>query len=175
MDGIKKIKIIALLAFFVAVMSLGIGYSSLNTTLEISGMANVYQEKYEVLLSNVHSLLKSEGDTQISTPIILNDTIIFDLKLTQLDNYVSFMFDIVNSGNQDAKITDVYVEGLNEYEQNLEVVYGENLKDKVIKGGEKVSNNLFKITYKNGIFDPYTGFQAIDLKGVKLVVKMAKV
>ena len=51
----------------------------------------------------------------------------------------------------------------------------ENLKDKVIKAGEKVSNNLFKITYKNGIFDPYTGFQAIDLKGVKLVVKMAKV
>lgn len=175
MDGIKKIKIIALLAFFVAVMSLGIGYSSLNTTLEISGMANVYQEKYEVSLSNVHSLLKSEGDTQISTPIILNDTIIFDLKLTQLDNYVSFMFDIVNSGNQDAKITDVYVEGLNEYEQNLEVVYGENLKDKVIKAGEKVSNSLFKITYKNGIFDPYTGFQAIDLKGIKLVVKMAKV
>ena len=175
MDGIKKIKIIAFLAFFVAIMSLGIGYSSLNTTLEISGIANVYQEKYEISLSNVHNLLKSEGDTQISTPIVLDDVITVDFKLTQLNNYVSFMYDIVNSGNQDAKITDVYVEGLNGYEQNLEVVYGENLKGTVIKGGEKVQNNLFKVTYQNGIFDPYTGFQAIDLKGVKLVVKMVKV
>lgn len=175
MDGMKKIKIIAFLAFFVAIMSLGVGYSTLNTTLEINGIAKVYEEKYEVSVSNIHNVLKSEGETTISDPLVKDDVITFDFKLTQLNNYVSFMFDIVNTGNQDAIVKDIHIEGLDPYVANLEVNFNDSLKNTVITGGETLENNLIKIGYKEGIFDPYLGFQAVELRGVRVVVKLEKV
>ena len=46
----SRIKMITIMAFLVAILSIGIGYSSYNTTIEVSGKAIAIENEYDIKL-----------------------------------------------------------------------------------------------------------------------------
>ena len=63
MKEIKKIRIIAVVAFLVAIASLSISYSSLNTTKEVKGIAMVEPNVISLKISDINNLLCDEGSS----------------------------------------------------------------------------------------------------------------
>jgi hypothetical protein len=60
MTVIKKCRIIAVLAFLIAIASLGISYASLNTTKSIVGIATVQEKKTSLKIDNYKKNQKDE-------------------------------------------------------------------------------------------------------------------
>ena len=59
-DTKNRIKVITVLAFLIALLSVGIGYSSYNTTIEVSGKAIAIENVYDIRLDNINSVISSE-------------------------------------------------------------------------------------------------------------------
>ena len=62
-DTKNRIKVITVLAFLIALLSVGIGYSSYNTTIEVSGKAIAIENVYDIRLDNINSVNTSLNTT----------------------------------------------------------------------------------------------------------------
>ena len=97
-----NIKIILILL----VICLGIGYSYLNTELNINGTANINSANWSVYWNNVQV---TEGSVSASTPTIDSDktTVSYTVTLAQPGDYYEFTVDAVNAGTIDAMIETI--------------------------------------------------------------------
>ncbi len=94
-----NIKIILILL----VVCLGIGYSYLNTELNINGTANINSANWSVYWNNVQV---ESGSVTAPTPTIDSDktTVSYTVTLAQPGDYYEFTVDAVNGGSIDAMI-----------------------------------------------------------------------
>ncbi len=97
-----NIKIILILL----VVCLGIGYSYLNTELNINGTANINSANWSVYWNNVQV---ESGSVTASTPTIDSDktTVSYTVTLAQPGDYYEFTVDAVNAGTIDAMIETI--------------------------------------------------------------------
>lgn len=91
-------------------LSLGIGYAFLTTTLSIEGTSDIDSANWNVYFDNltisVDSNLPSE---QIYTPATISvdgKTITYSIKLKELNDNYAFNVEVVNDGTIDAKLND---------------------------------------------------------------------
>ena len=97
-----NIKIILILL----VVCLGIGYSYLNTELNINGTANINSANWSVYWNNVQV---TEGSVSAPTPTIDSDktTVSYTITLEKPGDYYEFTVDAVNAGTIDAMIETI--------------------------------------------------------------------
>ena len=97
-----NIKIILILL----VVCLGIGYSYLNTELNINGTANINSANWSVYWNNVQV---TDGSVEAPTPTIDSDktTVSYTVTLDQPGDYYEFTVDAVNAGTIDAMIETI--------------------------------------------------------------------
>lgn len=177
MEQIKKVKIIAILAFVVACLSLGIGYSSLSTTLDINGTAKVVEKKWDVKLDNIHALNFTEENTiVIKEPVIAEgNKVNFAVNLNQPTAMISFYIDIINSGDFDSVVTDVGFEGLTNFSNNVTYSVEGIKKDDKVLAGESIKDIKVILSYSNPLIGIDGLNQALALNDVNFYININKV
>ena len=89
------------------VMSMGIGYAFLTTTLSIDGTSDIDASSWDVHFENVQVLSGSITGTQVITPATISadgQTVSYHIKLNQPGDYYKFSIEAVNAGSLDAAI-----------------------------------------------------------------------
>ena len=168
-----RIKYITILAFIVAILSLGIGYSSYNTSVEVTGTSEIVESIYEVRLSTIHDE-KTSNNTILykQKPTITGNDISFSISNLEEKGKVSFKFDIENLGTIDAKVKSIKLSGLDEYEKSIEYKVS-NLKiGDIIKQGAKVKDNSFTLTYKTKVLDQNGAPINLELENLVLTIEL---
>lgn len=176
MEHIKKVKIIAILAFMIACLSLGIGYSSLNATMEINGTANVVEKEWKVTLSNVHAINFSDDITLVSKePTLIDDKVNLGVTFNQLSAMISFYIDVVNSGGFDAEIESFGFNGLDSVVNNITYsVEGLKQGDKIL-ATESLKDVKVTLTYSSPLIGMDGLNQPLVLNDVNFFVNIKKI
>ena len=107
-------KVIALIALFVGVISLSIGFASISTILNIKGSGTVAQSKWDIHFENLAKVEPTSDTVTVNTaPAIdaINKTTIenYSVTLQTPGDSISYTFDVVNNGTYDAKISELTV------------------------------------------------------------------
>lgn len=121
-------KTIALIALFVAVIGLSIGFAALNTTLTIDGSAEVQTANWLVKFQNLNTNPTVVGKPVVTNPdggvtALLNDTTFgnFDIAFKQPGDSVTYEFEIANAGSIDAELENFAKETLSCTPENATV------------------------------------------------------
>ncbi len=103
----KRRKQFLILGIILFVFGLGIGYSFLTTTLNISGIADVESNTWNVFFDHVQVVTGSVSGNQVTqAPTIDTNktTVSFQINLKQPGDYYEFTVDAKNTGSIDAMI-----------------------------------------------------------------------
>lgn len=165
----KKIGVITILAFLVAVASLGIGYSSLNTTLKVNGIAKVSSKELLPEPTNIHDI-KTTTPTTMVTPTINNNEITTSLSFNQLGENAFFKFDFVNNKRENILIKEIKIIGLEEYQKYLSYKIENLSPNEIIKQQETKKDISFNITYQNELLNDNSLVQNIKIPELKIII-----
>ena len=106
-------KVTALVALFIGVIGLSIGFASLSTALSINGSATVESSNWDIHFANLQNFAKTGTAAQVTAPTIKGEgsTVIGDYSVTLQTpkDSISYTFDIVNGGDYAAKISTITV------------------------------------------------------------------
>ena len=107
-------RVIALVALFIGVISLSIGFASISTILNIRGSGTVGSSSWDIHFENLSAADRSSSTVIENTaPAIdpTNKTTIGDYSVTLQTpgDSISYTFDVVNIGSYDAKISELTV------------------------------------------------------------------
>ena len=109
-------KTIALIALFIGVIGLSIGFAALNTNLTINGSAEVQASTWDVHFENLSSFSKTGNAAEVTAPTIkenngVNSTLIGEYSVTLMTpgDTASYTFDIKNAGDYNARISTVTI------------------------------------------------------------------
>lgn len=149
-----KKKICTLLILFSSLF-FAIGYSYLNTSLNITGTNKIENNRWDVHFENIQKV-DGSADAVVDASIIDDTVVDFDVNLQTPGDFYSFTVDVVNSGTIDAMLSETLKNGLL-IEQEAYVEYivtysdGEEilLKDS-LPGGEK-DTLLVTVKYSDDI------------------------
>ena len=101
----KKIKIMAVIAFIISILSLAIAYTAMSKTAKINKNSDITDSRWNVHFDNLES--KTYGDAKIiKYPLLKYDkTYIgdFSVSLTKPGDSILFTYDVVNQGSLKAK------------------------------------------------------------------------
>ena len=110
-NGIKTLSVVALL---IAAIGLTVAFAAMSQTLTIKGTATMDSAKWDIHFEKFST--HTEGAAKFITQPTLqeNGTYIgdFEVSLSKPGDYAAFYFDIVNSGDIDAKGTDFLINNL---------------------------------------------------------------
>ena len=171
-----RIKYITVFASIVAILSLGIGYSSSNEERKISGTAEVVENIYEIILSNIHEVKTTNESVSFKQqPVINGKEIYFSISSLSPGSNASFKFDIENLGNINSKIKEIKLSGLENYEKNVSYKIS-NLKEKDrIKKESKIADNEFILSYDQALLDDSGNPINLDLDNLVLTIELEQV
>ena len=172
----NRIKIITIMAFLVAMLSIGIGYSSYNTTIEVSGTAIAIENEYDIKLDNIKEVSTSLNTILFKAdPSIINNSINFSITSMVPNNHVSFKFDLYNESLIPTKIKNITLKGLEKYQANLEYSITNLKVGDVIKGESKILDNTFVLNYKEPLKDEYGNSLNLNLDNLSLVIEFEQI
>ena len=172
----NRIRYITILAAVIAILSLGIGYSSYSTTNDASGTSEILKSKYDIKLDNIHSKKTSNKDiTYKLAPTITGNEISFSVSNLIYNNNVSFKFDIKNEGTVKVKVKSIKVTGLDKYEKSLTYELSNIKVGDVIKSDSVIKDNEFILKYKQAILDEQGQNMNLELDNIVLAIEFEKV
>lgn len=172
----SRIKMITIMAFLVAILSIGIGYSSYNTTIEVSGKAIAIENEYDIKLDNIKDINSSLNTILFKEdPNIIGNTINFSLSSMVPNNQVSFKFDLYNESIIPTKIKSITLKGIDNYLSNLEYGVTNIAVGDVIKGETKLLDNTFTLIYKEAVKDEYGNPLNLNLNNLSLVIEFEQI
>ena len=150
----KRIKIYALIALTLSVLTMSIAYAVLSTSLDISGSATIQESSWGFELGEGISVTGSEYETTGSAvynkPVFDGVTATYNFSLAKPGDSVTYYFRILNIGSLPGEISSIV---------NSEPTCTSSLN--VTSDEELVCNNLlYEISYSDG-----TPIQAGDVLG----------
>ena len=130
---------------FLIILSLGIGFSVLSTSLYINGGINLFANDWNIYLDNIEV---SSGSVNADTPTINNKTTVnYEVNLSKPGDFYEFTVEAINDGSIDALVSLVENTTLSNEISNL-MVYTITYED----GSEIQENDLLaakkKLKYK---------------------------
>ena len=175
-DTKNRIKVITVLAFLIALLSVGIGYSSYNTTIEVSGKAIAIENVYDIRLDNINSVNTSLNTTVFKEePRIIGNSINFAITSLTPNNSVTFKFDLYNESLIPTKIKNITLKGIEKYNDNLVYnISNLNIGD-IIKGESKILDNTFTLSYKEAYKDEFGNPLNLNLENLSLIIEFEEV
>ena len=103
----KKLAIMYVVALVLAA-SLGIGYATFSTTLEVRGDAAIKHSSWNIQLSGLN--VKSGSVTATTPASVTNgNTVTFAANLAQPGDFYEFNVNVVNNGTMDAKLNGINI------------------------------------------------------------------
>ncbi|MGN1337762.1 MAG: hypothetical protein ACI4WW_04730 [Candidatus Coprovivens sp.] len=183
MNQSKKITIIAVLAILFSLVSLGVSYSSLNTTNIENGVATI-QEKYsEVKIEGLKNIESSDKALFLLEPEVNSNKINFGVSLSEQNSNCKYSFNVINSGNIASMVKEIKINGLENYKDNVEVIVeGINVGDVINTRVDPIMVNV-SVIYNNpitvgtgGYYDEYWNYQetfevqSIDIENLELEI-----
>jgi hypothetical protein len=97
-----------LLIIIVFILTLGIGYASIETSLNMNGTVNIEGNTFNQTFNNI---ALSPNNTVTSTPTINNKTVTSTVTLTNPNDLYDFYIYANNNGTLDAMITNITING----------------------------------------------------------------
>jgi len=105
---------IAIIAVFLAVLGMTIGFAALQQTLNIDGTATIRTASWDITFANLSSATLV-GEATVDTPAALasgSTTMTFGVSLNQPGDSVTYEVDMVNNGSISARISSVNLTGV---------------------------------------------------------------
>lgn len=101
----KEFRTFAIIAIFIAIIGLSIGYANLSETLRINSKTTLEGSTWLVEFENLGTPTLN-GSAAVVTPATLTATLIsVDVSLTKPGDSVVYTFDVANNGTIDAKLS----------------------------------------------------------------------
>jgi hypothetical protein len=120
-DRNRQYRTIIILALILSIVTLSIAFILVNQTFSIDRIKNLKGTSWDISFDNLSSP-SLVGSATIDTPAVLknNSTIItFEISLKQLNDSITYYFDIVNNGELNAKINNINMLGVPSRTENL--------------------------------------------------------
>ena len=172
----SRIKIITIMAFLVAILSIGVGYSSYNTTIEVTGKAIAIENEYDIKLDNIKEVSTSLNTILFSAePSIINNSINFSITSMVPNNQATFKFDLYNNSLIPTKIKKITLKGLEKYQDNIEYSITNLKVGDIIKGESQVLDNVFLLNYKEPLKDEFGNSLNLNLDNLSLVIEFEQI
>ncbi len=175
MKRVKKATMITGVAILVSVFSLALSFGFLGTSNASKGISVEEKEIWKVNVSDVSTI--AVGNTNIiidKEPFVNDNKITYGMKLSNVNDYGQFQFEIKNDGNVDAKVANINITGIEGLEQYIDINITNLEKGTVIEKGTLHSNIKVITTYKNQMIDENMLSQSIDLKNISIEVEFEK-
>lgn len=175
MIQIKRVTFITVLVVVIAICSLFMSFSALNTSNSLSGVAVVNKENWDISIDNVSTVAVDSSAVMIlKEPVVDNTKISYSLRMNQEHGYGQFSFDLKNLGNVNAKIKDIKITGMEGYEEYIDVTISDIKVGDSIKAETIISNIKVVTTYKRQLFDEMIIPQAIILDSINIEIELEK-
>lgn len=137
-------------------MIIGVGYSYLNSTLSIEGIANVSKGTWDIHLDNI-SIVDGSITAQQEATIAPDSTAVsFSIDLSDRGDFYEFNVDVVNNGSMDAMLSEITTSGLSD-EQSAYIDYlvtyadGNEIKINDVLPRRTTDTIKVKVQYKEDI------------------------
>src|SRR5574344_1708583 len=105
MERDRGFRIIAIIAICLSVVGLGIGYSALNATLNINTKTTLKGSSWSINVGNISEPSIVGSAAEVNAPTNVSSTITFDVSLKKPGDSITYIFDVVNDGTLDAKLS----------------------------------------------------------------------
>ena len=102
---IKKKRQIYFFIFLITLLSLSVGYSTLNSVLIITGTSAIQKNTWNINFENIK--VRNGSVEATIEPIVENNTINFSFVLDKRGDFYEFTIDVVNLGTLDAMISSI--------------------------------------------------------------------
>lgn len=103
----KKISIVAL---FLAIIGLSVGFATLSTNLTINGTGKVKTSTWDVHFANLSPVTRTGTAVEITPPTLTATKVgDYSVDLSSPGDSIEYTFDIVNAGSYDAKISTITI------------------------------------------------------------------
>ena len=101
----KRKKIISIIVLIISLISITIGYSALNATLNIRGTTNIVKPNWDIHFTNIQ--VTDGSVTATSGPTIASGglKITYSVTLPQPGDFYEFTVDVINAGSIAAKLS----------------------------------------------------------------------
>ncbi len=176
MKRVKKVTMITGVAILVSVFSLALSFGFLGTSNASRGISIEDKEIWKVNISNLSTIAVGNTNIIIDREPFINDNIVsYGMKLSNVNDYGQFQFEIKNEGNIDAKVSNIKITGIEGFEQYIDIGITNIEKGTIIKKGTLLSNIKVITTYKNQMVDENMLGQAIDLKNISIEIEFEKI
>ncbi len=178
MEKERKIKVLSLVALIVAVLGLTVAFAALSQTLTINGTASVNAAEWDIHFENV--VTNSMNGAVINSEPVVNGTSITGLNatLTKPNDQAEIIFDIVNKGTINAKISSIEMSKLCTINSPVESCDWDNDGMVTQEDVNKVNDNLsFIMAYydnDNNTLKINDTLNAGETKNIILAVSYAK-
>ena len=151
---------LSILAFSISMYSLVSSYSALTTE---DGVAIVKEDCYKVNLVLNDNITSKNVISFDGVPTLEDNKFNFTIGLDEVGSFGQIFFDVNNTGDYDAVIKSIEVEGLNEYKDYVNISLVGIEEGQVIDAGSLTKNASIKVSYENA-FGSSINLNNIDVK-----------
>lgn len=171
----KKSTLLTTLTIIVTIISLVSCFGVLGISNSVQGISIQKQDLWKVNIENLTDLAMDEGAIEvIKSPCFEKFRINYGIKLKSAPSIAQFEFIIKNDGNIDAIVSDIKVNGIEQYKNNIDVSFTDlNIGD-VIKHDTFI---LVKVvtSYNTQLYDDLLFPQEINLDNIEIDIELDKV
>ncbi|MBR6133136.1 MAG: hypothetical protein IKQ29_00300 [Bacilli bacterium] len=155
-----RVIFLIVLAFSIAIYSLYTSYSVLTSD---NGVALVKEDNYKVDLVLNDNVTSSDVIAFEGSPTLEDNNFNFTIGLDTVGSFGQIFFDVENTGDYDAIVKNIEVDGLGEYADYVNVSLVGIQEGQVIESGSLAKNVSIKISYDND-YGSVINLNDIDVK-----------
>ena len=155
-----RVLFLIILAFSIAIYSLYTSYSILTND---NGVALVKEDNYKVDLVLNDNVTSSDVIAFEGSPTLEENNFNFTIGLDEVGSFGQIFFDVENTGDYDAVVKNIEVDGLGEYADYVNVSLIGIQEGQVIESGSLAKNVSIKISYDND-YGSVINLNDIDVK-----------
>jgi hypothetical protein len=103
----RDFRLIVIIILIAAIFCLSIGYASYNTLLQIDNSVSINPQKWLVNFTNISNATIVGNAKEKASPVLNATNIALNVELTSPGDSISYVFDVSNDGNLDAKLSSL--------------------------------------------------------------------
>lgn len=171
----KKSTLITTLAVVFSVISLVTAFGVLGISNSIQGISTPKKENWNVIINEVSDIVMDEGAIEVlNKPSVKVHKLSYGLKLNSAQSTAQFAFTISNEGNVDAIVKDIKINGIKDYENNLNINLSELKIGDTIKAGTMLQVKVIT-NYLVQVNDELMIPKIINLDNIEIDIELEKV
>lgn len=170
----KRSTFITTLAVITTIISLVSCFGVLGVTNSVQGISIQEKKEWKVIISDVSKLAMDQGAMEvIHEPSFDKYKVNYGLKFINV-GHSQFEFTIKNDGDIDAIVNDIKVNGIDNYQNNIEVTLTELKIGDVIKANSMIQVKVLT-DYNLQLIDENMIPQLINLENIEIDIDLKKV